>query len=76
MLENRMVKVDLGGWTEEVRISRIVASWNNAVGPYYGRTFQRWCMSLGIEESVAREIEEFASCGKFELERNAEKFSK
>lgn len=60
---------------EHVYYSRYIASWRNAGGTCYDEWFSEWLRSEGCSEEECRRITEMATCGKFELERSAEKFN-
>lgn len=73
MLENRKVKNNL---CEDVHMSRLIASWQNAVGDYYDGDFEGWLESLGIDKQTIRDIVEMWQCGKLELEKHAHEWNK
>lgn len=73
MLENKKVKNNL---CEDVHMSRLIASWYNAVGDYYDGDFEGWLESLGIDQATIRDIVEMWQCGKLELEKNAREYNK
>ena len=58
----------------EIRASRYIASWTKAYGPYYDENFEKWLKNLGVNEEDIFNLVQMATCGKFELERNAREF--
>lgn len=71
MLENAKVN--------GIHMSRYIASWMNAGGEFIGTwedsSFSRWLRTVGVtNEEDLHDIFEMATCGKFELERSAEKY--
>ena len=57
-----------------IHATRYIASWFNAGGGMWLGDFEDWLMTLGLTAQEAREIWNMASCGKLELENDAEKF--
>ena len=68
MLENKKFN--------DVHYSRFIASWRNAGGKYFDGAFEDWLKSYGLSDSEVREVVEMATCGKLELEVDAENFIK
>lgn len=60
----------------DVHYSRVIASWRNVYPGkvWYEESFKDWLRDLGATEEQVRDICELANCGKFELERDAERF--
>lgn len=78
MFDNKIVKVPALG-NEEIHISRIIASWTHVGGQITTRRwaktpFANWCVGLGLDTDVIREMVYFATNGKLELEDSAKKF--
>jgi hypothetical protein len=70
MLENKK----LG----DVHYSRVIASWTQKYPGhvYFGETFKDWLRNLGATEVQVSDIYEMATCGRLELEFDAERFIK
>jgi hypothetical protein len=58
----------------DIHATRYIASWFNSGGGRWMGDFEDWLMSLGLTAEEARYIWNMATCGKLELEMNAEKF--
>lgn len=65
---------------DAIRAGRIIASWIKVGGTLLSRkdidNFNTWLLSIGIDEEEAKEISDFATNGKFELEESARSFLK
>ena len=65
---------------DAIRAGRIIASWIKVGGTLLSRkdidNFNTWLLSIGIAEEEAKEISDFATNGKFELEESAKQFLK
>lgn len=62
-----------------IHMSRYIASWANVGGEFIGTwedsSFSRWLRTVGVDdEQDIRDMWELATCGKFELERSAERY--
>jgi hypothetical protein len=60
-------------------MSRYIASWMNVGGEFIGTwadsSFSRWLRTVGVtNEEDIHDMWELATCGKFELERSAERY--
>ena len=71
MLENTKVN--------GIHMSRYVSSWMNVGGEFIGTwedsSFSRWLKTVDVDdEQDIHDMWELATCGKFELERSAEKY--
>ena len=71
MLENTKVN--------GIHASRYIASWVNVGGEFIGAwedsLFSRWLRTVGVtNEEDIHDMWELATCGKFELERAAERY--
>lgn len=68
------------GKFDAIRAGRIIASWIKVGGTLLSRkdidNFNTWLLSIGIDEEEAKEISDFATNGKFELEESAKQFLK
>lgn len=62
----------------EIHETRFIASWLRAGGELYYvedvDNFQKWLLSLGLNEEEVYHLSNMATCGKVELEHNAREF--
>ena len=59
-----------------IHYSRYIASWLNVGEKYFDEEFAEWLKANGCTDNEISDITVMATCGKMELQMNAEQFLK